>query len=126
MQIGRKIYYEILTGNVIYLTESRSGNAIETTTEQDFVMYAALHAYVPETVGCIQLDYGQYEDKFGLYHYSVNKDTGAIVWGDKINPDISDPKPTLEQQLIDLKQQNLTIMSALAELYETVATTSTI
>lgn len=118
MQIGRKIYYEKLTGNVILEIGERMGGVVETTTEQDFAMYAALQEYVSEAVGCIQLTYGQYSDKFGVYYYSINKDTGVIVWGNKTNPDAPSPKPTLEQQLAELKQQNLTIMDAMATLYE--------
>ena len=64
MYIGRKIYYEKLTGNVIVDTGERCGNVVETTTEQDFAMYTSLQRYVPEQVGMIQLEYGQYREEF--------------------------------------------------------------
>lgn len=62
--IGRKIYYELATGNVIVDTGERSGSVVATTIEQDFAAYAALAERVPETVGMIELDYGEYAQDF--------------------------------------------------------------
>ena len=40
--IGRKIYYELATGDVILTVPEKHGqNAINTTKEQDFQMYYA-------------------------------------------------------------------------------------
>ncbi|MCQ4363023.1 hypothetical protein KQR54_18160 [Mycobacterium gordonae] len=64
MQIGRRIYYELSTGNVIVNTGERSGSVVETTQEQDFTAYAALAERVPSTVGVIELAYGQYAQDF--------------------------------------------------------------
>lgn len=118
MQIGRKIYYEKSTGNIILEIGERMGFVVETTTEQDFNMYEVLQQYVPKQVGCIQLEYGQFADKFGMYHYRIDPEAQEIVWGEKINPDIPEPKPTLEQQIAELKQQNLVLMDAIATMYE--------
>lgn len=65
MNIGAKIYYDKFTGNVIVNTGERSGNVIETTTEQDFAVYSELSERVPDTVGMIQLGYGDYASDFG-------------------------------------------------------------
>ena len=65
MAIGHKIYYELATGDVILITpEKHSENAINTTKEQDFQMYDVLAARNPDTVGVIQLEYGQYQSGF--------------------------------------------------------------
>lgn len=89
--IGRKIYFDKLTGNVLVDTGERSGSVRETTTEEDFQTYLVLAERVPETVGCLQLEYGQDSDKFARYLYRVDPATEAIIW---------DPAPvgaTLEQ-----------------------------
>jgi hypothetical protein len=64
MQIGRRIYYDKMTGNVIVDTGERSGCVVETTVEQDFQTYTALVERVPETVDWIQLEYGQFAQDF--------------------------------------------------------------
>ncbi|WP_058303456.1 hypothetical protein [Gorillibacterium timonense] len=64
MQIGRRIYYDKTTGNIIQDTSERSGDVIETSIEQDFTTYASLVERVPETVGLIQMEYGQYMQDF--------------------------------------------------------------
>lgn len=55
MQIGRKIYYEKLTGDVILITPEKF-NGIETTKEQEFTMYEVLSIRNPELVGLIVLE----------------------------------------------------------------------
>ncbi len=64
MNIGRRIYYDQTTGNVILDTGERSGSVIETTVDQDFEIYKALKERIRETVGIIELEYGQYAEDF--------------------------------------------------------------
>ena len=103
MQIGRKIYYEKLTGNVILETGERMGDVVETTTEQDFEMYVALQQYVPEQVGCVQLDYEQYKDNFGVHNYSVDIANNQLTWGGLIAPVVLPQQPTLEGRLANVE-----------------------
>ena len=121
MQIGRKIYYEKLTGNIVLETGERMGDVIETTAEQDFELYTALQQYVSEQVGVIQLAYGQDSNKFGLYNYSIDTVNNQIVWGGLIVPDAPVSEPTITEQIAELKEQNLILMDAIATLYETMA-----
>ena len=116
MKIAKKIYYDLATGNMIQEIGEREGSVVETTQEQDFQSYVELSQKVPETVGVIQLAYGQYADKFGVYYYSVNPTTNTIVWGDLIdvnNPPIV-PQPT-NQEIAD---NQIILMDVLATLYE--------
>lgn len=80
MQIGAKIYYDKKTGTVLVNTGERTGEtAHETTLEEDFEVYAALAERVPETVGCLQLEYGQYAQDFREGRsYRVNVETGEL------------------------------------------------
>lgn len=91
--IGRRIYYELSTGNVIVDTGERSGDVIETTETQDFALYTALQPYQQSAVGVLQLSYGEDATYFQQsYSYSVDiTQTPAVIkWG-------SPPTVTLAQ-----------------------------
>lgn len=103
-QVGRKIYYDKATGNVILDTGERWGDVVETTVEQDFAAYVVLAERVPETVGVISLDFGQDREKFAQYKYHVDIETGKIVWD--LTPEQeeevkSDPLADIEAMIID-------------------------
>ncbi|WGV59387.1 DUF4376 domain-containing protein [Brevibacillus brevis] len=91
LQIGRKIYFDKLTGNVLVDTGERMGAVVETTMEQDFQTFAALSKRVPETVGLLQLEYGQDSDKFSQYLYHIDPKSQTIIW------DLMPPTASLEQ-----------------------------
>ncbi|WP_433595388.1 hypothetical protein [Lysinibacillus xylanilyticus] len=58
---GFKIFYEKNTGDVILtIPEQNAVGALETTKEQDFIMFDVLQARNPASVDFIQLPYGQY------------------------------------------------------------------
>jgi len=80
--IGRKIYYEKDTGNVILVTlEKHHENAVNTTKEQDFQMYDVLAARNPDTIGLIQLEYGQYQAEFqSARSVKVDPETKEILF----------------------------------------------
>lgn len=72
-QVGKKVYYELSTGNIISDTGEREGSVVETTQEQDFEAYAALAERVPATVGVIQLAYGELAADFAAQNgYRIN------------------------------------------------------
>jgi hypothetical protein len=117
MQIGRKIYWELATGNVIQDTGEREGSVIETTVEQDFEAYAILAERVPSTVGFIQLEFGELSQDFRECNgYKVNLTTGLLEFS---YPDPSDPQAPpayqtpLTTQVEELKSQNAEIIFAL-------------
>lgn len=63
-QIGRKIYCEKSTGNILLNTGEMCGSVRETTIDEDFQAYINLQNRVKDSVGVIQLEYGQLIDKF--------------------------------------------------------------
>jgi len=122
VEIGRKIYYEIATGNVIVDTGERSGSVVETTREQDFELYRDLATRVPETVGMIQLEYRQYAEDFAQCNgYRIDPETEEVLFS---YPDPDGPeqpivyRKPLTEQVTALETEVTNAMLAIAEVYE--------
>lgn len=88
-QIGKKIYYEKSTGNVLLDTgeiQGPDGALRETTIDEDFQSYIVLSQRNKDSVGVIQLEYGQLNDKFSTctgYSIDITKnpiDASAIIF----------------------------------------------
>ena len=105
-------------------TGERQGAVVPTTIEQDFQTYRALAERVPETVGVMELEFGQYAEDFAAcngYRVDVSGETPKLVFS---YPNPNDPeappvyqKP-LSDQIAELRAENLTAFEAIAELYE--------
>ncbi|OUS70314.1 hypothetical protein B1748_29200 [Paenibacillus sp. MY03] len=120
LQIGRKIYYELESGNVIVDTGDRSGSVVETTVEQDYTSYIALADRVPSSVGMIQLEYGQYVEDFAQCNgYRVDPDTQQVLFS---YPDPAEPeapptyRPPLSVEVEQLRTQLTLVQTALDDL----------
>lgn len=115
MEIGRKIYFDKATGNVLQDCGERQGWVVETTQDQDFQSYASLQPYQQSAVGMIQLAYGQFSDNFSKYPYHINItknpiNATAIVW-DITNPlgaSFAQVQQAKISQINDLYAQKLT------------------
>lgn len=87
MQIGRKIYYDKLTGKVILDTGECEGCVQETTLEQDAEAFSSIQAS-QDNLGVIKLEFGYEVENFAKYPYSIDitkEGADAIVW-DTANP----------------------------------------
>ncbi|UZQ86044.1 hypothetical protein ODU73_000439 [Thermoclostridium stercorarium] len=107
--IGRKIYYELATGDVVLITEEKHGlNAVNTTKEQDFQMYDVLAARNPDTVGVIQLEYGQYQAEFqSARSVKVNPETKELLFEyPKYEPPLIVQVENLQKENQNLKAEN--------------------
>jgi len=108
-RIGRKIYYDKITGLVLADTGEKYGHVRDTTQEEDFQIYKSLSERNPETVGMIQLEYGQYAQDFRECNgYRVNPETQQIEFSypDPDDLELQEPiyqKP-LSEEVADLKQ----------------------
>lgn len=113
IKIGRKIYYDKLTGGIILELGECQGYLIETTIEQDFECFIELNQRIPSTVGLIQLEYGQLREEFARcsgYMVDTTKpviDHTTIVFNyDQPLPEPQPYQPTnaeLAQQVEDLR-----------------------
>ncbi|MED5050671.1 hypothetical protein P9850_02140 [Anoxybacillus rupiensis] len=113
-QIGRKIYYDKATGNVIVDTGEMMGAVVETTVDQDFETYQALKERVRDTVGVIQLEFGQYAQDFAECNgYRVNPETLELEFSYP-DPNATEPEPvyqkSLTEQFRELEQQNAELL----------------
>jgi hypothetical protein len=114
-KIGRKIYYDKATGNVILDTGEKMGAVVDTTIDQDFETYQALKERVRDTVGVIQLEFGQYAEDFAQCNgYRVNPETLELEFSYP-DPNATEPqepvyvKP-LTEQVKELEQQNAELL----------------
>lgn len=120
-QIGRKIYYDKSTGNVIVDTGEQQGFVFSTTIEQDIQTYTALSERSRETFDVIELEYGQYAQDFRECDgYRVNPETGELEFS---YPDHNTEEPQepvyqkpLSEQVDELENRTQSIENALITL----------
>jgi hypothetical protein len=121
MQIGRKIYFDKATGNVIIDTGERQGSVVPTTVEQDIAAYTALSERNRDTFDVIELPFGALAQDFAESSgYNVNIETGTLEfqYRDQNEPDVEQPfRAPLSQEVEKLKQEDLNNKEAIAELY---------
>ena len=114
--IGRKIYYELATGDVVLITEEKQGlNAANTTKEQDFAMYSPLQVRDPETIDFIQLEYGQYAADIQVAR-AVHMDPETR----ELQFEYPEYVPPLTTQLEALKTENQSLIAENTALRERV------
>ncbi|WP_339194554.1 hypothetical protein MKY95_23115 [Paenibacillus sp. FSL P4-0176] len=111
MKIGRKVYYEKGTGNVIWVTDQRMGMVVETTVEQDFAFYSALAGRVPETVGLLQLEFNDYSADYDaggqITWIDLESMEPLFTYADPTDPETpQEPRPALSKQVETLMQDN--------------------
>lgn len=121
MNIGRRIYYDVKTGNVIVDLGERQGFIIETTVEQDIESIKILSELNRNSFDYIQLDVGQYVQDFAECNgYRVNPETKKLEFSypDPNNSQPQEPvyqKP-LSDQINDIRLEQAQANSELVEL----------
>ena len=125
MEIGHKLYYDKETGVIVQHIWEASGEwIVETSREKDFADFPALSERNPETVGLLELEYGQYADEFTQASgYRVNPETGTLEFA---YPDPNAPedppvyRAPLTEQVAQLQAADLDNKEAIASLFEMV------
>lgn len=59
-QIGTKIYYCLITGNVIKMTGDMQGYVKETSFDEDYEIYPELKERNKKSIGLLTFEYGEY------------------------------------------------------------------
>lgn len=122
MKIGRKIYYDITTGNIIIDTGERQGSVVPTTIEQDRHTYTALSERNTDSYDVLELPYGFLAQDFAESNgYRVNIETKTLEFS---YPDPSEPEAPpvyeapLSEKVASLEQEKTILQLALAETIE--------
>lgn len=132
MKIGRRIYFDLETGNVLVDTGERQGSVRPTTTEQDIATYKVLNERVIGTFAYIELPYGQYAQDFRECNgYRVNVDMISDLpfeegykalefsYPDPNAPEEPQPyQAPLSEKVESLEQEKMILQLALAETIE--------
>lgn len=124
-KIGTKIYYCLLTGNVIKIIGDMQGYVRETTFDEDYEIYSELKERNKSSIGLLTFDYGEYpklsQDSTGVM---VNLETKELIFSyeELPTPPQEPQEPTeIEKIKIEQEQQNKDIlmnMLATTEMYE--------
>lgn len=118
-EIGRKIFYDKVTGEIIVDTGERSGDVVETTIEYDISVYKELAERVRDTFDVIQLEYRQYAEDFAnCTGYIVDVETKELIFSydggtEEVPPVFQKP---LTDKVKELESQVSTQEQAIAEL----------
>lgn len=100
MKIGRRIYYDKTTGNVLVDTGERQGYVVPTTIEYDIQVYKILSERNRDTFDYIELEYGQYAQDFAECNgYRVNPATKEIEFSYPDSNDEESQQPVYQPSL---------------------------
>ncbi|MCD7034566.1 hypothetical protein LRR81_09970 [Metabacillus sp. GX 13764] len=81
MQIGRRIYYDNTTGEVILDKGEMEGDVLQTTDMQDIFSFPVLSERNRDSFDYIDLDFGAYADRFKQHEsYKVDAKTKRIIF----------------------------------------------
>ena len=105
-QIGTKIYYCLVTGNVIKIIGDMQGYVKETTFNEDIEIYTELKERDKDTIGLLQFEYGEYPIlSKGSTGVMVDLETKELIFS-------YEELPTLPQEPteIELMQDRISIL----------------
>ena len=102
-QIGTKIYYCLLTGNVIKIIGDMQGYVKETTFDEDYEIYTELKERNKSSIGLLTFKYGEYpklsKDSTGVM---VNLETKELIFSYDELP--QEPQEPTEIEKIKIEQ----------------------
>ena len=106
-QIGTKIYYCLLTGNVIKVIGDMMGYVKETSFDEDIEIYTELKERDKDTIGLLQFNYGEYpklsQNSTGVM---VNLETKELIFSYE-----ELPIPPQEPTEIEIIQNKISILT---------------
>lgn len=107
-KIGTKLYYCLLTGNVLQLVGDMAGNVIEPTFEQDYEVYNNLKERDKSTIGLLKFEYGEYPKlSQGSTGVMVNLETKELIFTYE-----ELPVPPQEPSEIEIIQDKISVLEA--------------
>lgn len=119
MKIGRRIYWDKATGNILEDTGEMSNGLPRLPIEEEILTFTHLVNRERSSFDVIQLEYGDFqEDFYTCVGFSVNVETGELLFayptGDPAQPPVYQQPLTTEVE--NLKQRTEDLEVLLAEL----------
>ena len=114
-QIGTKIYYCLVTGNVIKVVGDMQGYVRETSFDEDIEIYTELKERDKNSIGLLQLNYGEYPSlSKGATGVSVNLETKWLNFTyDKLPQEPQEPTELeLMQNKINQLEEEINILKS--------------
>lgn len=107
-QIGTKLYYCLLTGNVIKIIGDCQGYVRETTFDEDYEIYTELKEREKSSIGLLTFEYGEYpklsQNSTGVM---VDLETKELIFSYE-----ELPTPPQEPTEIEIIQEKISILEA--------------
>lgn len=112
MLLGRRIYFDSTTGQVLIDLGERKGDIKPTTIEQDILSYKVLSERNRESFDYIQLEYGEFNQDFlSSNSYRINVDTRNIEFNYRNTNDDTLDIPVFQESLTEkislLEKENI-------------------
>ena len=121
-QIGTKVYYCNLTGNVLQIIGDSQGYVIETTFDEDYEIYTKLKERDKNSIGLLKFEYGEYSKlSKDSTRVMVNLETKELIFSYEKLPQEPQEPTEIKKIKIEQEQQNKDIlinMLATTEMYE--------
>ncbi len=121
-QIGTKIYYCLLTGNVIKIIGDCQGYVRETTFDEDYEIYSELKEREKSSIGLLQFEYGEYPKlSQGSTGVMVNLETKELIFSYEELPTLPQEPTEIEKikekiSILEAENADLLIDSAMKDL----------
>ena len=119
-QIGTKIYYCTLSGNVIKIIRDMQGYVKETTFDEDCEIYSELKERDISTIGLIKLNYGEYPSlSKGSTGVSINLKTKWLNFTyDELAQEPIEPTEIelMQDKINQLEEEISTLKSSISEV----------
>jgi hypothetical protein len=107
-QIGTKLYYCLLTGNVIKIIGDMQGYVRETTFDEDYKIYTELKERNKSSIGSLIFKYGEYPKlSQGSTGVMVDLETKELIFSYE-----ELPTPPQEPTEIELIKEKISILEA--------------
>ena len=126
-QLGTKIYYCLVTGNVIKIIGDMQGYVKETTFDKDIEIYTELKERNKDTIGLLTFEYGEYpklsKNATGVM---VDLETKELIFSyEELPQEPIEPTETeiMQNEIKELKEELTQIQTSIASLTSLIVTT---
>lgn len=125
MEIGRRIYFDLSTGEIIFDKGEMQGAVIRTDIENDIENYTVLSERNRGTYDFVEYPYGHLREDFMMasrYKINISTREPEFVYDDSGSSEPIFESVPLTHRVESLEGESLSTMMALSEFYEASAT----